>query len=217
MALDGYEQSANVWIDSTGNQLTYFKWRSGEPNNPVGSSNPERYIDNNQFWGADEWNDRRGHTVMGVICLKCSGYYSIPNNYECHDTDFGTVVVKAYNQLYTATAARDKCSSDANYIHLPIPTSATQNQWFWNYAQHVGLSSYWLGISDVAVEGQWRTDNGDLQTYFNWRSSEPNNSGGNQHYVYTGGSWAPNGKWDDDSPTSTRYVLCTYIISGTAP
>ena len=107
---------------------------------------------------------------MGVICVKCSGYYSIPNNYECHDTDFGTVVVKAYNQLYTATAARDKCSSDANYIHLPIPTSAIQNQWYWNYSQQMKLENYWLGISDIDVEGEWRNDKGDLQTYFNWAS-----------------------------------------------
>ena len=70
--------------------------------------------------------------------MTCSRYYSIPTDYECHDTDFGVVVVKAFNETYTPIAARNKCTSDANYLHLPIPTSAAQNQWYWNYAQLMG-------------------------------------------------------------------------------
>ena len=148
MPLDGYEQSENVWIDSSGNQLTYFNWGPGQPNNYNGAKQDYLEILKEMF------NDEAASTVRNVICVKCSSYYSIPSNYQCIDTDFGTVVVKAYNQRYSHTAARDQCSSDANYLHLPVPKSATENQWYYTYSQHVGLSHNWLGITDVAVEGR---------------------------------------------------------------
>ena len=210
MPFDGYEQSTNVYVDKFGNQLTYFKWGTGEPSKP----GLERYVETyNPSPLFDKWNDIYGHVERNVVCMKCSGYYSIPTNYECHDTDFGTVVVKAFNEVYTPTAARDKCTSEANYLHLPIPMSAAQNQWYWNYSQVMGLEYYWLGISDAVVEGEYRTDKGDLQTYFNWANvgvQQP--SGRGQHYVATGGSWAPDGTWDDTHPTSEKTILCTYVV-----
>ena len=212
MPLDGYEQSANVYVDSLGNQLTYFNWRSGEPNGPM--TEPYLEILNNKMNDRGLFNDPSSN----VVCVKCSGYYSVPNGYECHDSDFGTVVVKAYTESSSPTAARDQCSKDANYLHLPTPTSDTENQWYWAYSQHVGLPGYWLGISDVAVEGQWRTNNGDLQTYFNWSPGQPDNAAGIQDYAYSGGCCGPNGKWDDGQlDLGNLHALCTYTIPGTAP
>ena len=207
MPLDGYEQSRGIYVDKFGNQLTYFNWAAEEPTQ-TGSL---RYIETSEPLSG-HWNDMVG-AARNVVCMKCSGYYSIPTNYECHDTDFGIVVVKAFTEVYTPTAARDKCTSEANYLHLPIPMSAAQNQWYWNYSQVMGLEYYWLGISDAVVEGEYRTDKGDLQTYFNWANvgvQQP--SGRGQHYVATGGSWAPDGTWDDVHPFEKRTILCTYVV-----
>ena len=80
----------------------------------------------------------------------------------------------------------------------------------------IGLDNYWLGISDAVNEGEWRTDKGDLQTYFNWATVDnwvqPDDYGNGQHYVVTGGYYAPDGTWDDTYSTSERSLLCTYIV-----
>ena len=214
MPLDGYEQSTNVYVDKFGNQLTYFNWHSGEPS----SSGTERYLETMDSRASsritsDTWNDIYAHKIRNVVCMKCTGHYSIPTNYECHDTDFGTVVVKAFNEAYSPTAARDKCTSDASYLHLPIPISAAQNQWYWKYSQHMALADYWLGINDAAVEGEFRTDKGDLLTYSNWATLQPDDYGPTgQDWAYTGGSPAPDGTWDDISSSETKKLLCTHVV-----
>ena len=40
------------------------------------------------------WKDGSESLEASVVCVKCSEWYSIPDDYECHDTDFGTVVIK---------------------------------------------------------------------------------------------------------------------------
>ena len=70
----------------------------------------------------------------------------------------------------------------------------------------------WLGINDLDVEGQWRTDSGDLQNYLPWTSGQPNNYG-NQDYVNNLNS----GLWGDGGSTNLYYALCTQVIQGTTP
>ena len=170
--------------------------------------------------------------------------YPIPYGYECYDTDFGTVVVKAYSQEYgpidasrvsteaeffihKATHigfigfsvdthfARHKCAADGNNIHLPMPKSEAENQWYQSYAAKASIPRFWLGINDVDVEGEWKTDNGELQTYFKWHPKQPNNAGGNQHYVHT--NIDTGGTWGDHSENAKFPVLCTSILKGTVP
>ena len=40
------------------------------------------------------WKDGHESLERDVVCVKCSQWYSIPDSYECHDTDFETVVIK---------------------------------------------------------------------------------------------------------------------------
>ena len=40
------------------------------------------------------WKDGSESLETNVVCVKCSEWYSIADDYECHDTDFGTVVIK---------------------------------------------------------------------------------------------------------------------------
>ena len=61
-----------------------------------------------------------------------------------------------------------------------------------------------IGVSDHASEGEWRNVNGGLQRYFNWRSGNPNNSGGIQHFV----ELEPSGKWNDNTGAFLReYIM----------
>ena len=84
-------------------------------------------------------------------------------------------MVKAYNELYEPIAAREKCKADGS--HLPTPRSEAENAWYRNYAAKLNIDYFWLGIDDANVEGEWRTETGDLQTFFKWDSEDgqPNN------------------------------------------
>lgn len=59
------------------------------------------------------------------------------------------------------------------------------------------LSTFWIGATDKAKEGEWRWVDGTLlsSTYSNWNSGEPNNSGGENYcqYYISGNK----GKWND--------------------
>jgi len=61
----------------------------------------------------------------------------------------------------------------------------------------------WVGISDHAEEGRWRTVNGVDQEFFNWRFDNPNNHEGIQHYV----ELEPSGYWNDNSGTFLREYI----------
>lgn len=58
-----------------------------------------------------------------------------------------------------------------------------------------GLSRFWIGLNDVALEGTFDWSNGDLVTYTNWSGGEPNNAGGNEDYTVM--NWTAGGTWND--------------------
>ena len=165
--MNGYEQSQGFWVDSTGNELTYLPWCKNEPNQPMKA----RFLG---LWEAgcqSDLDDEFGVNTEHIVCVKCSAYYPTPSGYSCLETDFGIVVIKLYNQkMVSAVEARNICAADAEYVHLPMPENSAQNMWYVNYAKKLGTNQYWLGINDATVEGEWRTDNDDLQTFLPWKS-----------------------------------------------
>ncbi len=55
----------------------------------------------------------------------------------------------------------------------------------------------WIGLNDIAQEGQWTWDNGEPLTYTNWGLQEPGDTSfGEEDYVIMG----PSGKWEDFGP-----------------
>lgn len=84
--------------------------------------------------------------------------------------------------------------------------SAEMNAFFEANIQGKNLEPYPLfGFNDVVTEGTFEWHNGEPVTYTNWTAGQPNNSGGNQDYMYT----LAGGEWDDwdDSSFAFKYVL----------
>ena len=209
LVLDGYEQTQGVWVDSTGNPLTYLPWCGSNPSDSMQA----RYLG---IWSgcneAKPFDDDFGTSYEFVYCVKCSSKYAVPYGYSCLETDFGLMIIKAYGHKVTATEARRLCAADADYVHLPIPQNGAQNSWYENYAKKLGLDKYWLGISDDNIGGVWKTDKGDLQTYLPWRPG----SQANHNYAYVQayvGGW----RKSDDAENTKFFAICSYIIAGTAP
>ena len=66
----------------------------------------------------------------------------------------------------------------------------------WLQAVFAGQPS-WIGLNDLAEEGQWVWDNGEPLTYTNWALQEPDDTSiGDEDYVIIG----PSGKWEDFGP-----------------
>jgi hypothetical protein len=71
-----------------------------------------------------------------------------------------------YHQLAlfrTWDQAQEICAAEG--AHLPIIDDAMEAQ--------ESLINDWVGITDVLVEGEWRTVKGDLATFLPWAAGEP--------------------------------------------
>ena len=104
----------------------------------------------------------------------------------------------------TWTDARTACTNMGG--HLVTVTTAAENNFIFNL-----WPSGWIGLSDEAVEGQWRWVTGEPYTWGNWNPGEPNNAGNEDYIQFVG-----NGKWNDLPNTSLPYVLeFEYIVTFT--
>lgn len=63
----------------------------------------------------------------------------------------------------------------------------------------------WIGLSDAQEEGIFRWVNGEIPTFTNWSSGEPNNDYGTQDYghMYLDGTW-------DDSEVKDCYAIVEF-------
>ena len=85
-----------------------------------------------------------------------------------------------------------------------------------NWLQTVfGNEPTWIGLNDIAKEGQWQWDNGEPLTYTNWRAQEPHDTGdGDEDYVIM----VPSGEWEDVNPRNRRWrFIQTAIIEKEEP
>ena len=108
-----------------------------------------------------------------------------------------------------ATAAHDWCQADGANVHLPIPRSQEENDLYNSVFASLNENAFWLGINDADSEGQWKTFQGDTQTYFDWGSSEPAGTTATWDYVY---SSKITGKWHNIYDATDATAICTYII-----
>jgi hypothetical protein len=83
-------------------------------------------------------------------------------------------------------------------------------------------NSFWIGLNDVAIEGQFEWASGELVSYLNWFPGEPNGdlSGPSHDYAYVGRF--ANGQWNDDTnsisfplpPRGVVEVALPEVVSG---
>jgi hypothetical protein len=111
----------------------------------------------------------------------------------------------------------------SSYIGMPgylaTITSGAENTFASDLAV---LTEAWLGGSDEAVEGQWRWMNGpevgQLFTYTNWASFEPNDSSNGEDYLQTNHANQTGHTWNDNGgPGGNASVAYGYIVEYSVP
>jgi len=101
--------------------------------------------------------------------------------------------------------------------HLATINDLEENQWILNtFTQITGdpKASFWIGLNDVAVEGQFVWASGDPVVFTYWYPGEPNDAGGVEDYVtIRPASAVVPGSWNDQ-PDRTNAGTPDYPIFG---
>ena len=100
----------------------------------------------------------------------------------------------AYKKIKCEDWEDAQAQAAAEGAHLVTITDEMEQKWL----QAVfGGEPSWIGLNDIAQEGQWIWDNGEPVTYTNWGLQEPDDTSiGEEDYVIIG----PSGKWEDFGP-----------------
>lgn len=128
-----------------------------------------------------------------AACLTSLGYTTRPGSTHRYR------VVTTIASWQTAKAA---CETDE--AHLVIIGDELEN----TYVDGLSTSSFWIGMSDLVTEGDWRWVDGTvvMTGYNSWRDDQPNNDSGTQHC----GEMDPDsdGTWNDFACTPAQGYIC---------
>ena len=93
--------------------------------------------------------------------------------------------------------------------YLVSINDATEQEWLVNV---FGTAPFWIGLTDLEKQGDWKWMNGDPLTYTNWAPDIPTGSGlGDEDYVFMG--LTTDGNWYSVGPGNPRWeIIHTAII-----
>ena len=94
-------------------------------------------------------------------------------------------------------AARTQAAAEGAY--LVTINDAAEQRWLQTV---FGNQPCWIGLNDIAQEGEWRWDNGEPVTYTSWGFLEPDDTNnGDEDCVILG----PSGEWEDINPGDPQW------------
>lgn len=109
--------------------------------------------------------------------------------------------------------AKQYCESQGGY--LATITSREEDEFVYSYLRNnFDYESAYFGFTDQDEEGSWVWDNGEVSSYTNWHSGEPNSENPNEdfamyYYKYSDGSWN-DGDFYNNTVNSGRVFICEW-------
>jgi hypothetical protein len=112
---------------------------------------------------------------------------------------------RVYAEKIPWHAAKQKCVAVAGQLAV-VPDEAT-----WTFIKRLSAGAQlWLGATDEEVSGVWKWIDGTPVTFKAWGEGQPDNYGGNQHYMFIlKGTWndiQKDGKFSDPSIRVVGYI-----------
>ena len=187
-ATDSLYEGNWKWI--TGETMSYTCWDSGEPNN----YNDEDYL--LIYKSTKKWNDGQDS------CKSTGDSYSFICEYDINYDSFGLSAEKSFDynghryEVYSNrvgwSTAKQICEQLGG--HLVTINSSNENSIIQNNTNGLKNERYWIGYSDLSVEGKWGWITGEINNYSNWADGEPNNT---QRIEDCAEIVTKSGKWND--------------------
>ena len=205
-ASDEAEEGKWQWV--TGETFGYTFWGGKEP-----SGGSEDFL---EFYGSYPnygWNDSGDNRDNYVVC-EWDNIRSVivPDTRTFTDIDGEeiTLEIYSYGNHYYAFVTEAKLWTDAEkyaeYLggYLATVANEHENTFLYSVNKYKGYNStFYLGGSDEAEEGNWQWVFGGAFSYTHWAGGEPNNGSGNQDH----NTLRTDGYWDDDYNTKANYFI----------
>lgn len=118
------------------------------------------------------------------------------------------------NQYYILDAATWWTQRNAALAlggHLAVINSAEENQWVTDMVMNAGFApDFFIGLSDIDVEGQFAWVDGSPLGFTNWDVGQPDNHGVGEDDVHI---WSADGRWNDLPTTFVRIAVAEVDVT----
>ena len=126
-------------------------------------------------------------------------------------TRFGLSCYKLYTLRQNWTNAKVNCQRAIDGAKLVKIETDKENDFIKNeYLNTRGI--YWIGLSDIDNEGEWKwTDGTELTGYNKWKSGQPNNKGDQDCVAILEGNYTAglyNAEWNDLKCSKKLRYIC---------
>ncbi|XP_038070890.1 macrophage mannose receptor 1-like isoform X2 [Patiria miniata] len=157
-----------------------------------------------------------GHFAFPEIMAILYKYYDTSTNTGICDDNWhlgynGRSCYRAVDSTVTWQDALDACRGLRSDADLASIGTADENAFVLTVSRRtLSHNEYWIGLNDFAVEGTWEWSDGTKSSYTNWYSSEPNDSGGQEHCAVI--RWSTDGTWNDANCANSKRYICEYPL-----
>ena len=144
-----------------------------------------------------------------VLCLFL--ILSFAATCEAEWTSFGSSCYKLYTLRQNWNNAKVNCQRAIDGAKLVKIETDKENDFIQNkYLNTRGI--YWIGLSDIDNEGEWKwTDGTGLTGYNKWKSGQPNNAGDQDCVAILEGDYTAgyhNAEWNDLNCSRQLGYIC---------